>query len=472
MFYLSLSRVFFVAVTLLFSTFAQAIEFERVVFRVENVSGRSQSKDWSFLVGKKDSELVQSRIANDFGFFFEWDKKKNILKVMSRGRFEKVQAHSDSIPIKIVTHIPVQLEGKSGHPVILVSPGGEIVGRWSSPSLTFSPSENLPSEAHLYQIRSTGAIEVQALTQSSGKFLNEGKILSSNSLDVEVLSGKFDNLGVIESRSRLRFKGSVGNKNPHFLNMGKVIAPEIEVGSLFERFYSFQNGNEKKGLINTKKLFADIDYFINSAEIQVSEQVSIAGFNLDNQKGKFHSGGSLRLDFAEVNNRKGSLSGNLKTELKIRASLNNQKGEMGAVSLTELTFYEGVQVNRLGKVQGTEILLSANQSKPVTLKDGELQGQKSISISSKSAIRLPQVQVHTPMLNLSVPDFALDEQKACSQTFIHCDPARNFSLTSPYCTDGSIVFLQSCLSQAPALTAHYSSHVAPYWVAIRYPCSS
>jgi hypothetical protein len=57
------------------------------------------------------------------------------------------------------------------------------------------------------------------------------------------------------------------------------------------------------------------------------------------------------------------------------------------------------------------------------------------------------------MLHLSVPDFALDEQKDCANTFVHCDPTRHFKLTSPYCTQGNLVFLQSAFKQAAAASA-------------------
>lgn len=451
MFYLSFNRVLIVLIALVFSEFAQANESGRVVVSAESLSGGPKMRSWSFLVDEEGSKVQQSQLAKALGIYLEWDRPRNILKISSVDHYLAGLSHQESTPIKIVTKLSAELEGRSKHPVTLVSCGGKVVGSWSSPSLTFIANESLPLENCHYQIYPTGVLEVQNLTQSSGKLINEGKILSSTSLDLEILSGEFRNSGVIESQELLRVKGGNDAGRPQFFNSGRVLAPEIEVGNLLKRFYSFQNGEGAKGLIHTKKFFADIDYLTNSAEIQVPERISIVGFNFDNQKGIFHSGGDLNADFAYVNNSEGSLSGDLKTELKIRDNLKNEQGEIGSISLTTLTFHEGAQADSLGKIQGTELNLIANQNSPITLNTGDLNGQKSISIHSKSKIYLPQIQVHTPVLNLSVPDFSLDEQKDCAQTFIHCNPAHHFNLTSPYCTQGEVVLMQSCLKQPAPL---------------------
>jgi hypothetical protein len=454
--FLNSLRIFVVSLVFSFSGLAQATihsddsthsKTERVILSADFLTAPSQK--WSFPIHMEGSEKKQSYSLVSFGFHLKWDQQRNLLKVFSVDHSTS-KSDKKSIPLKIMTNLPIELEGESKHNLTLVSASVQVVGRWSSPGLTFIPNENVSPESHQLKIFPTGVLEVQSMTHTSGIFLNEGRILSPTSLDVEILQGEFRNSGTIESQSILRFKDH-GNGKGHFINSGRVIAPKIEVGSLFEPFYSFKNGNGNKGLINTKHFFGDFDYFSNSAEILVTEQISISGFDLDNQKGSLQSGDELSADFAQVKNCNGSLSGRSKTQLKIRENLENLQGEIGTVSSTDLTFHSGAHAEHLGKIQGTDIAIRSHHREPVTLKNGELIGQKNISIESDSKILLPDVQIHTPFLNLFVPDFALDQQKDCERTLVHCDPASNFKLTSPYCTAGKVVFLESSFKQRTPL---------------------
>ncbi len=433
------------ALGLLLSSVTQAAgsQTTRVVLSIE--SPASAPRHWSFLVGQKDTQVNLQKsdeqafqLAKAYGFSFELDQKKRVLKVLSSNLSRK-----KSIQMKISTKLPVELEGDSKHWVSLVSPGGRVVRKWSSPSLTYIPRD-LSGQG--FQIDPSGVLEVQALTVASGEWINQGKILSSSTLDVVMEAGKFRNLGVMESQKRLRFIDRSHAQSvslTHFVNEGRVVAPEIEVGSLFERFYSFKNGDQKSGSIQAKIFFLDADHFMNSAEIHASEKIDFSGLDLDNQNGSLHSGGTLRADFVHLNNAQGSLSGLSKTELKIRGSFENEKGEVGVGSLTELSFYGNAGSDHLGKVQGTDLGIHSDHGQSITLKEGDLRAEKSISIDSEAKIQLPQVQLHTPLLNLSVPDFQLDEQTDCASTVVHCDPTRHFRLSSPYCTQGGIHFLES-----------------------------
>ena len=76
-----------------------------------------------------------------------------------------------------MTQLPVEMEGETQHAVTFVSKGGQVVGKWTSPGLTLIPAKGFRPEEGCYHIFPTGVLEVQTLTQASGQFMNEGKIL-------------------------------------------------------------------------------------------------------------------------------------------------------------------------------------------------------------------------------------------------------------------------------------------------------
>ena len=412
-------------------------------------------KEEIIIIGRHTSELsrAQDSLA-PFGISVSLDLQRDILKLTAMEPWSP-KLRQTSVALKLLTHFPVELEGTTQHSLTLVSEGAQINNQWTSPSLTLIPSDSFDHGRHSYLISTGGRLEVQALTHTAGKFVNQGKILSPEHLDLTITDGTFENFGKIESNGLLRFKGGKIGQKPKFDNLGEITAPTIQVGSFYERFYSFQNRSNKKTLINAKKWVGSIQHLINSGEILISEEVSLSGFRLDNELGSLHSGGILSADFAQVNNTQSSISGQTRTEILVRETLTNGEGEIGSVSPTDLTLLGPVRAEKFGKIQGTDLIIRSNHRDPITLQAGELIADQSITIFSVAKILLPGVQIHAPQLHLAAPDFALDEQKDCDNTVVHCDPTRAFTLTSPYCTQGNVLFLQSCLKQGlskPAAT--------------------
>ncbi len=429
----------FTLVILLFCSSAQA-EKNSSVGTVE-----SSPTELNFKIGGLASELFRAQEAlAPFGISVSLDLTRDVLQITAIEPWAPKIGQA-SVALNLSTDFPVELEGKTQHALTLISPGAQINHQWTSPSLTLIPSNHFNPTLHSYSIATGGRLEVQALTHTAGTLTNQGKILSPGQLELTVLDATFENLGKIESSGPLQFKGGQRGQKPKFNNLGEITAPEIRVGSFYQRFYSFQNSQSKSSLINAKKWVGTIHHLTNSGEILITEEVSLSGFKLDNEHGNFHSGGTLSADFAQINNSHGSISGHKRTELKVCEALTNDEGEIGSVSPTHLTLFGAVHTAILGKIQGTDLAIRSDHREPITLPAGELLGEKSVAIFSESKILLPGIQIHTPQLHLAAPDFALDEQRDCSTTVVHCNPIRDFNLTSPYCTQGNVVFIQSCL---------------------------
>ena len=460
------SKLRWISLVMLFSAFAQAgvgsqtsVEsgFSRVTV---SASGQTSLSEWSFIPGKGDADEKQSQLTlASLGFSVDLDLHRNTLRILAHEPFTKSELKP--LTLKLVTELPVELEGASRHSLIVVSRGAQIVRRWSGSSLSLRPTGEFPLDQAAYQISLGAELEVQELKLVSGRLINQGKILSPEGIDLIIEEGSFENEGVIESQGPLRLQGGMRAQKPRFLNVGRVTAPQIEVGSILQPFYSFQNGHGKSGIVHTKQWVGDIEHFSNSGEFRAAEKVSLSGFQLNNERGSLHSGGIFYADFFEVNNSRGSISGQKRTELKVRESLANTEGEIGSVSPTELNLLGAVRTEALGKVQGSDLAIHSDHRASISLQKGELYGGRSISVFSQAKILLPEVQVHAPQLHLAVPDFALDQQKDCDTTIVHCDPARDFTLTSPYCTEGNVVFLQSCLKRESSTPTASSSGVEP-----------
>jgi len=439
---LGFTQVVWISLLMLFSSFAHAGLTQVTV----NTYDQTSPHEWSFIPGKGDAQERQSQEdLAALGFSVSLDSQGKTLKVLAY--VPSTTSDAKPMTLKLVTEFPVELEGKSEHSLIVVSRGAQVTQRWSSPSLSLRPTGDTPKDQATYQVSPGADLEVQELNLFSGGLINGGKILSPKELNIIIQDGTCENQGVIESQSTLRLQGGRGDQKPHFLNLGRVAAPQIEVGSYFRPFYSFQNGNPKNGIVHAKKWDGYIELFSNSGEFLAAEAVSLSGSQLNNERGSLHSGGFFYADFFEVNNFRGSISGQRRTELKVRKTIANEEGEIGSLSPTELNLLGVDRTKVLGKIQGSDLAIHSDHQTSVSLQKGELYAQNSISIFSQAKILLPGVQVHAPHLHLAVPDFALDQQKDCDTTLIHCDPKRGFTLTSPYCTEGNVVFLQSCLKR-------------------------
>jgi len=290
---------------------------------------------------KKDIKFLES-----VGFSLSLNPEKTLLKVLAMEPLGKKRREREII-IKIKTELPVELEGRTPYSLILISHGARIPYKFSSPKVTFIPHKKFESGS-TYTIEPGGELEGESLTLCLGEFINEGKMLSRESLELHLLDGFFSNKGVIESQGKFILKGGKKKEKLQFLNTGRITASHIEVGDLLNPFYAFENRNQKnesqngrEGKIEAKVFTGDISIFSNTSKITVSEKVSLYGFALKNMRGSFHSGGTFFADFERVDNAHGSLSGNTHTELKIRQILKNQEGEIGSISPTEVTFYGG-----------------------------------------------------------------------------------------------------------------------------------
>ncbi|MFZ9596485.1 MAG: hypothetical protein ACO3A2_10460 [Bdellovibrionia bacterium] len=404
---------------------------------------------WSFVAGKKtpqDQEAIES--LNLHGFSVQWDESRDLLRVSAHPPMRKVGRKKVN-SFSFSTLLPVELEGESLYPLTVKSPQTSIVYSWTNPSLTIKTHPEWKPRDTAFRVLSTGVLQTKQLNLISASCLNQGHILSPEPLELTLSSSVCENFGKIESQEKLTFLESRDQKkSSRWVNLGSLVAPQIEVGRFFEPFSSFQNGRDSsayRASIQTKNFFADFIFFKNSGNILASEKVSASGRTLENDRGMFHAGGVLFADLFDFKNTQGSISGNLKTQLKIRQRFGNRKGEVGSGAPTELELLSTEPTKALGRLLGTSLELRLSHSSPVTLRSGELLGSKAISIVSDVPVSLPQVQLKAPLLNLSAPDFALDPQTHLANTVIHCDPKRDFNLTSPFCSQGQITFLQSDL---------------------------
>ncbi|MFZ9595109.1 MAG: hypothetical protein ACO3A2_03435 [Bdellovibrionia bacterium] len=369
----------------------------------------------------------------------------------------------------------IELTGLLSVPLSVLAPRLKIVREWSSPELGFS----FESKDSLAGRKAQGLMIVQENSVLSLGHLRLKNAEVNNQGRIEVISGKapgrsletrgfvvglenstLRNQGVIDLGDSGLFElGKSGPGQSEFIQEGRVRASSIQLGQVFAPLDVVLNSSQ--GWIQGDHLVGGVRELTNRGQIHASKRIGIYGKKLQNPSGSLRSEGELILWFETIENQKGSLLGVQGTTLHISGELENSLGFIGSeTGPTELDFSDSGSASALGGVFGTEVHLNVSRSSSVELRQGFVQAKESISLFSLEKVNLPEVQIQTPLLNLSVPDFQLEPLLDCTTTVIHCNPRRDFCLTSPFMSQGEIRFLESDYCRVPKKTDGAQSSVS------------
>ncbi len=345
----------------------------------------------------------------------------------------------------------VELEGSVSVPLNIQAPEVTIETHWSSPELNIralpsgAPNSETGSKKSKQQsarsfVRPGAVLKVDHLSLIDMDFENQGRMESSDQLRITLAHGAFHNSGEIEVGGALQFERN-GSERVSLFQSGVISAQSIEMGDILAAINMFEN--TASGVLKANRIFGEFKQFINAGWLESAEKMTLLGVELQNRNGTIASDQELYIDFIEIQNENGKIHGSKQTTIRVGEKLENASGLIGSDGPTELNFSAQGTAPSLGKLVGSEILLTLRHTSPTELKSGELLGKDSISIFSDVKVSLPGVQFHSPLLNLVAPDFALDPLTQCSTTVIHCDPKRNLCLTSDLSSQGEIRFLES-----------------------------
>ena len=418
------------------------------------------------------------------GFYFAWNEQIKVIQMTAQRRsFPKASLVQLNTPEKI------EIAGETIHNLELTSPGVEVTARWKNLFLRI--------DSPRCHIAKTGLLEVKSM-EATHLLINEGKIQI-----VDLYVGDLANRGHIESSSVLSIIRKNASGSKVFFNTGAIVAPSIYIKNLLQkgRFLNKKIGHSE-ALINTKTLTVQDVPLKNAGNIIVSEDVKISGSGFVNQ-GDFHAGGALHVDLLQdvgafINKKgrtihakkltvscgsfnntgdiliaedaqiigavctnqgnvhaegvlytncatitnDGRLHGKSKTELVVQNSLAND-GIVGSRSSTAIKLESDASAHIDGRIEATDLGIAFSKSGEVS-GAGTFSAQDYVSLRADKKASLGAIQVHTPLLNIFAPDFSLQSQKECTNTVIHCLKDSQFTLTSPYRTDGKVIVLQSC----------------------------
>ncbi|MFZ9595364.1 MAG: hypothetical protein ACO3A2_04735, partial [Bdellovibrionia bacterium] len=382
------------------------------------------------------------------GIKIHWDSSCTEVVVQARADHKMDQAKAQRQKWFIHSNRSVFLEGGLLAPVSVRAPLAEVDSHWMSPELHLAP-ETLPSHSKsktpkslLSRLVVTQGAELKTshLGLKDSDFENQGKVESSKNLKVALEGGTIRNSGEIFVRGVFGVE-KVGKKSISFHQFGSIRAQKIELGDLLFPIDQFDNASG--GFLKAKRILGEFQQFKNSGSLYSTESLRLLGVHLENQQGTLFSDQDLLVDFIDLNNDQGRIQGSKQTTLRIGELFKNTSGVVSSDGPIELNFTPNSSSQSLGRLVGSELLLTLRHRLPVELQGGELLGKESISIFSDVRVSLPGVQFQTPLLNLSAPDFALDPLTQCGTTVVHCDPKRNFCLKSPLSSEGEIRFLES-----------------------------
>ena len=269
----------------------------------------------------------------------------------------------------------------------------------------------------------------------------EIELEGDSSLSLEVAAQKIK-IPSHWSSQNLFVTSNFGEK-PTFINLGTLEVNQLKLGDLLHPLAQFQN--ETGGTIKAQEISGVLSDFQNSGRLESQKKFKLFGKTFQNTSGSLVATGEMNLSFNTIKNKAGSIYGSQVTTLHIAGSLENQSlGIIGSSeAITELDFGSQGSSSHLGEIHGSEVHLTLNHSHPVEIATGSIHAGASVSIFSPVKVFLPSVTIQTPILNLSLPDFQIEPLTECNTTVIHCNPEKNFCLTSDFVSQGEVRFLES-----------------------------
>lgn len=272
-------------------------------------------------------------------------------------------------------------------------------------------------------------------------FPHEVELEGTSSRSMEVVS-KTVKIPSHWSSQNLVITSRMGEK-PTFINQGSIQVIRLQLGDLFHSLARVQN--DLHGSIAAQEISGVMSEFQNLGRIESQKTIKFFGKRFQNSSGTVAAKEEIKLTFETLKNQKGSIFGSQITTLDISGSIDNQEGGIiGSLSATtELDFGSTGFTSNLGTVHGSEVHLNLDHASPVELRSGFIQATSSVSVFSPVKVLLPLVSIQTPLLNLSSPDFQIEPLTQCNTTVIHCNPKRDFCLTSDFTSQGEVRFLES-----------------------------
>jgi len=208
-------------------------------------------------------------------------------------------------------------------------------------------------------------------------------------------------------------------------------------GALFQNTRKLQGKSFSVSSTQFKNTGGNLE-FLSNIILEVGE-----GF--DNTDGKIHARGGVVLQTKDLQNENGSISGIETTQVSCSGNLTGKNGHIGANGKTVLSLLTPTTVEHLGKVQGTTVEFQDKSDSPMTvIRDGGFFAEEEVLLKARS-LEIPGVIIQSPLLELQVLDFLIDNIPSSERTIVRLDSDQDFSLTHSYRTAGTFEFWQTGL---------------------------